>query len=105
MDVGSEADTDGETTTPQGEKPVVERGSGGQPIEREEQTEQTAGGPRPAVTRRDAPADDQENESSPAVVTPSKPPEPEPIDTENAAFVLLGVALVVGFVLAAVVGF
>lgn len=102
MNAGSGAGNDGETTIPQGEEPAIERGSGEQAVEGEGRPEQTAGGRRPAVTRR---ATDDDDESSPRVVTPSRPPEPEAIDTENAAFVLLGVGLVVGFVLAAVAGF
>ena len=103
MNAGSGAGNDGETTVPQGEEPAIERGSGEQAVEGEGRPEQTAG--RPAVTRHNDPADDEDDENSPRVVTPSKPPEPEAIDTENAAFVLLGVVLVVGFVLAAVAGF
>jgi hypothetical protein len=103
MNAGSGAGNDGETTVPQGEEPAIERGSGEQAVEGEGRPEQTAGGRRPAVTRRAT--DDEDDESSPRAVTPSKPPEPEAIDTENAAFVLLGVGLVVGFVLAAVAGF
>jgi hypothetical protein len=58
---------------------------------------------KPAVTRRDeSPADD---EDTPRVVSPSEPPEPQEIDAENAAFVLLGVVLVVGFIIVAVAGF
>jgi hypothetical protein len=53
----------------------------------------------PAVRRRDA----DETEETETLV-PSGPLEPEDIDTENAAFVLLGVLLVVGLILAAILG-
>lgn len=92
MDAGSETGSDGETVSREG-----------QTVEREGNPEQTAGRRKPAVTRRNDPAED--NESSPGVITPTEPPKPQAIDPENAAFVLLGVVVVVGLVLAAVAGF
>lgn len=55
---------------------------------------------RPAVTRHDP----DEEETTAEVLTPTGPLEPQEIDPENAAFVLLGVALIAGLLLAAVAG-
>ncbi len=55
---------------------------------------------RPAVTRHDP----DEEETAAEVLTPTGPLEPQEIDPENAAFVLLGVALIAGLLLAAVAG-
>jgi len=55
---------------------------------------------RPAVTRHDP----DEEETVPDVLTPTGPLEPQEIDPENAAFVLLGVAIIAGLLLAAVAG-
>jgi len=56
---------------------------------------------RPAVTRHDP---DEEAETAADVLTPTGPLEPQEIDPENAAFVLLGVAIITGLLIAAVAG-
>jgi hypothetical protein len=55
---------------------------------------------RPAVTRHDP----DEEETAAEVLRPTGSLEPQEIDRENAAFVLLGVALIAGLLLAAVAG-
>jgi hypothetical protein len=104
MDAGSETGGDSEVTTSPTEGPSVDSGSDEQAVERDGPGPEPMNGTRkPAVTRRDeSPADD---EDTPRVVSPSEPPEPQEIDAENAAFVLLGVVLVVGFIIVAVAGF
>jgi hypothetical protein len=103
MDAGPETGEDGEVVIPQAEGSTVDGEADERTAQRESPgPEPTAVTRKPAVTRREErPADD---ESRQGVVTPAEPPEPEAIDTENAAFVLLGVVLVVGFVLVAVAG-
>ncbi|ERH10668.1 MAG: hypothetical protein J07HX64_02446 [halophilic archaeon J07HX64] len=65
----------------------------------------TAGGSerelRPAVTRHEP----DEDEEAADVLRPTGPPEPQKIDPENAAFVLLGAGMIVGTLLAAILGF
>ena len=58
-------------------------------------------GLRPAVTRHDP---DEEGEEVSNGFTPTGPLEPQEIDLENAAFVLLGATLLTGLMLAAVAG-
>ncbi|ERH10731.1 MAG: hypothetical protein J07HX64_02509 [halophilic archaeon J07HX64] len=56
---------------------------------------------RPAVTRHEP----DEEEQAADVLRPTGPPEPQKIDPENAAFVLLGAGMLVGTLLAAIAGF
>jgi hypothetical protein len=56
---------------------------------------------RPAVRR----VDEDRGGNVAGTFNPAGPLEPQGIDPENAAFVLLGVVLVVGFLIAAIVGF
>jgi len=103
MDAGSTAGDD-EVAGPPVTGSPAERESGEHTAERATPETGSAGGRRkPAITRRDdAPSED--DEPGQGGVMPSEPPEPQEINTENAAFVLLGVVLVVAFLVGAVAG-
>jgi len=101
MDAGSETGDGGEVSGPRSTGSAASRESDGQTAERGDTGPESTTRRKPAVTRRD-PVDD--DETKPGVVAPSEPPEPQRIDTENAAFVLLGVVLVIGFLVVAVAG-